>query len=1624
MTVDKPIQLDAEATGDWCGFKGASYHLTFAVWMLLTQRASEISFYAGNDLQAQPVVPSGVLGSDGWGMYSQQDLTDEWIQVKAHAGTWTRGSLIEDNLLGTFLLNALLSIHRGRSWNVSLATTSPINVSDVLAFIAAPSDFPHLKEKFDSVIAAVQRDWREYLERVGPETDVPSLSELSQSASAILNQLTKSEPRSHELLTIEIELELTRLFHDQTTAREKAAALSGSVLQAIAKADEPFPISLTWLERQIGTSLRANDLFSLNPVAACNAQIQRTQPASWSQTASIPRPHVQEVFGEFLEDDRSLFVLVGESGAGKSWSCAHFAVNTLRDRMRIWLSADHLFKKQSLVTAVADACRPLARPNISDQELWRLLIGASEAAGRGPLIIFADDLYPSPNPVERSAALSNYCREATASGAKLVLATRPHIWRRIWEAQLETALFRRFASRLDDSDTRVPASYHLGALSYDEIAEIISRRVPEKLVSKHMRTTFRDPRNAALRNPYIMSVFLNRWDPAAADHRYLIDIDTLLDAEMSRRWINVGRSANCEPAELAAVKKSLVPALWVGRKTGVSTAELVRTLDATAPQLGRVLLDALQNEDVLTRGDDPRSQGVSLTFANPQQGDRLYAIWLAERLTRGDDVLAELSPGIDDGVVVALLRCVPTPVIVDPISWGDSLIRRDPEWLSAVAEGLCQRAAVPELRLLSHLIAWANDQGGVARWNAMRALGGMTGRSSRARRWAAFLYSDEHHHLRRLGAIALSRAIEVAPRWVERRMQLRVRRDVVRQPQFGNKDETRAAFLRSALEPLRQIESAEAAKVARSILKWLARHYSPTQRRPGLSVLETIDESLGQIRGRAAVYGPREERDDILRELATGDEEVRLHAARSLVPVAEERPDVARAVIFARLQVEPKRLVILHLLRALYAYVGSDGDDVLAACANRSLHSRVSSKGTLLTLVSAARGSTHARSGARPAQRARAILASLRWTHPEQRALDKECLAFAFWKRVWRVEGESVQSDLRCLSSIDYTGISNRLRMFEARGASVATLLLMATEISPLANDLSESQTFYYPLALETGWDFGFVRLRPSANASRLMTGHGLLPQLHAQLVECLSEYHANEAHPIDTLECGWQTAIAAECADLLAASLLHAPAPGATLASVRDDWPLLRIGHGLIEGGCRDEGLVLRLKNLCLARANEWSSVSTYRDRVVATLAKHGLLDPLQAIKAGSGAPFAFSSEVHQLDTVIAQDPTGVCEVLHRVVRRDNAVPILWGWACESSIWQSVLLGHVYRVCMRDDPLSLADCQELIEEMSVATEDGGCNGMSEQTRQVFDQLAHFASAAPVHTLQGEFGSDFLSVSQKDAIDLATACSDVEGVSLEWVYRFLSSHNRGWVEDTRHWIRDGQVVFGSGENSGCVYFPPALRIALAIAGQRYGLGDLGSRWAGQRAAVRRSLHFTRASPWVEQAIAQGALDDTMKAEVRDRLEVVRAAREATPHHMDLLECIGYHELVLGDLEAASTSLRECIESELSDSATRARARYNLACVYARCGNYAACDIQLRTAIKEGHGVAGKSLLVDPDFALVRQLEWFQRIVRQLTPPVSHPVMKGGLMRGSLSELRKALAFLTHGLLGWACRHKP
>src|SRR5438046_1010821 len=104
---------DKERLGDWNNLKGTRYHLVYALWLLLRERAQAVSFYQRNDLLANPLPPPN-LDDEKDALVAVQATarepdTDIWIQLKATRSPWTVSALLEDNLLFNFLCNAAVS---------------------------------------------------------------------------------------------------------------------------------------------------------------------------------------------------------------------------------------------------------------------------------------------------------------------------------------------------------------------------------------------------------------------------------------------------------------------------------------------------------------------------------------------------------------------------------------------------------------------------------------------------------------------------------------------------------------------------------------------------------------------------------------------------------------------------------------------------------------------------------------------------------------------------------------------------------------------------------------------------------------------------------------------------------------------------------------------------------------------------------------------------------------------------------------------------------------------------------------------------------------------------------------------------------------------------------------------------------------------------------------------------------------------------------------------------------------------------------------------------------------------------------------------------------------------------
>jgi hypothetical protein len=148
-----------EIRGDWNNLKGTEYHLVYALWLLLCARASEVAFYEGNDLRAQPISPPALVGhTEAAGaipLRTQREQRDVWFQLKSTTEPWTTSDFLDGNLLPNFVCNALTSQRNGRPWEVRLVTQAIVKRKDVLAFADDPDVQPTLAKKLGRVIASV-----------------------------------------------------------------------------------------------------------------------------------------------------------------------------------------------------------------------------------------------------------------------------------------------------------------------------------------------------------------------------------------------------------------------------------------------------------------------------------------------------------------------------------------------------------------------------------------------------------------------------------------------------------------------------------------------------------------------------------------------------------------------------------------------------------------------------------------------------------------------------------------------------------------------------------------------------------------------------------------------------------------------------------------------------------------------------------------------------------------------------------------------------------------------------------------------------------------------------------------------------------------------------------------------------------------------------------------------------------------------------------------------------------------------------------------------------------------------------------------------------------------------------
>lgn len=1571
-----PDFIRNEALGDFSGIKGNYYHFVYALYLLLRGEAQEIHFYAGNDLLNRP--PVETEEGDGCGLRLPQTTHDDWVQLKnvSSETAWTPTALFSDEtLLLNFVLNGLYSEHFGRTWTVKLVSPATVRGDALRDFLEDPQKFSDLNARFDAILGKAYSKWSEWLR--SQEADASSLVAVRGMARSVVEQVAQSPIMPAEHLVDKIQIELLQVFPDSRTATKVAYALRGALMDAGSlEAVQPLPITVTWLEERSGYTLQPQDLLGIDVVRACDRQVERYLPPEWSLIHYASRPDLHAALTEFIASDRPLFVLSGDSGSGKSWASAYLASQLLIGKVRVRIGGSTLLARPSLTALLADALQSFARAEASAEEIKRLLIGAAADPARGPLVLVLDDLPLSQNVAAFGDALERLCLEARDLGAKIVLAVRQSIWQRLSTPRLLAPyLFRRTGSLQDPP----PYSYALTRLSDAEMADVLERRLPVTFPVRRLALILRQPAFAALNNPYLLSIYIRHLvtdDPQNSgplpSKRIIIRIDSLLDREIEQRFNEAGRRCGCDVGEMQDAQAALVAMLWQERRSGSRPGVILKRLEELIPGLGRGALRALQDEDVLTSAGDLRRHGSNITYSNPQFGDRLTAVWLARRLQQGENILDEMEPGSnDDGVMAALVRGAVDDAVEDPLGWSEEVLGRDGRWLYALSQGLAQRGQ-DDWRVLTMITAWSSRKEPYSTWNTMRSLGAMTAWSSRARTWVASMYADEEASQMFRGQVALGAALQVVPHWVQRRIRLRLRREIDRPASFMGDNKNRVRFIKGALQPLEQVAHAEAAAVAQALTRWLDAHYRPTRPLGHADVREQFDEVLDSIRGQVAVYGTQEGLDRILEGLASGDVEVRLRAARALLPVAHDRPEAARLALFE--QARQERALLPYFLRPLIYYTESDPDDLLDI---------VQATGALQSLGCATALVLLARIARERPERVHAVLPEgLADGNADWNAVLSEMLSFCWWQYAAAAPQDAQAIHvLEALSSPDASNVTEKFRAFASHGAAIAVLGRIGLDVDGMSAVAREENIAYHVLALEMGTDAFYSDYQKVVlSFAAQIANHPLFRELISRLAETVRLFKQHEIHPVEQPHCEWQYRVAVVSSDFLAALAVHMEDTQALVESLPRDWPALRVCNALLDANTISNQLIGYGCGICAGHANVVGNVSADRDRFLYHLRAAGRL-PEAFRSLANGPNFTAESGITRLAVEVSQHPAALLDALHAHVDRGNAIPFLWKWSCESPDWRAVQLGHAFRAAFSEKPFSRSACQLLCELVLGAVHDLPASPLKEQCRSVYSALQDFVSGKDGAIPEITAGPDLIAESHGRAMQVLRDCQREGPLDRAWFQRFIAD-TAGWVDDVYQWVEDGTVHSGVGKEPG-VYFPPALRIALTVASLRAGQEDFVWRWRQDQHVINKAL-TSGACETVFRGYSQQLGAEEQQATLRSALATVDELLARFPQEAGLWQSRGHLLMLLHEADEARLALETCLSVPAHRKHIHGSAHYNLACALTRLGDVAGAERELRASIPDVPLLTQRAVKDDPDFALLQGEAWFIALVAGLS----------------------------------------
>lgn len=1581
--------LDQEIRGDWSNLKGTHYHLVYALWLLLCRNADSVAFYLGNDLLARPAPPPAPEEVDtiSPAIYIQDANEDEWIQLKATRDPWTRTAVLQGNLLANFIYNALASEAAGRVWRARLVTQGEIRRTEIKKFVANPTRFRQLVRLLRGIIDEV----RERLQQDGRQpVDEARLRTL---ALTILQQLAQEEPVSLAQLKAEVDLQLAYRYITPELVQQVGNTLLGALLQDAAAGPAAARVyNDAWLDQTAGAPLKPRLPFDTNPISTCDVAVQTVHALSgspWQVQRCAERVHLENALQRFLQAPQTLFVLLGMSGAGKTWAVADWTARVLHGRARLLIPGPDLDHEdqRSLSRLIALRLRPFTSAPISDEDVLTKLRAAARIEDHRPLVIVVDDLMPTGDPAVFRRDLARLVAQCRAASIKLVLTCQTHVWdfNRLSQdispgdiylpdpeiSRADPVGARASGDQARDVDLTQPrsiSSFSLSDFTPEEQEQALNQRLPNEVAGR-VSHLLRAPAFAPLRHPYLLERYLEQHSHSLQQpdaELVPVDVDALLDTHLEVLLLRVAAILNVDDRDMQEAFDILQQQLWANRAGGLSSAEAEICLEQHLRRRSGTALDALRRVGILTaRG--------RVHFAEPALADRIFARALRERYLAGDDVLSELRLEDDAGVVSALLRSL---AYENPVRLAETLLRHDPGWVGPVGEGLAQ-CSPQDYRVLAFLTVLTRLDEGVIRFEGCDALGQLAAHGYREKgrktcgqhafEWVLQCYLSSRHSDRFLGARALSATLDLAPTRVERAMRLRLG-CAARMANSGSSNREKLDnWLHNTLLPLLNINHPAAAEVGERILA----RYTFLGGRGTQNLDDRFLQEIDEARGGIALF-EGEEMERILADLRAPEAQTRSHAASALRSVMFEQPERIQEDLCETIRRETDRNVMNQLLWAAYRLAELAPDALLDALTGAfALDWSTPSSSTGLAL---------------------STLSNLAQQRPERviPLLPQRLDAYPAWSRAWLSEGlafawwtcaecaPEAREALAHLATPDLADVPGECQLFALRGAVVAQLGLLCLGVMPM-REMHGGQS-PYP---KTDMQFLFVNTTDfvRSHAADLIAQPGA-DQLLDLLVRCLIEENRAGVHPIDKPLFAAHGICASLCLEMLISLAAVHPDAVVLLRRLSPGWRLVYAVRRLLESG-RTEPLVTDFaRELCTAPfAGRSTQELDEREHLLTELARlsQAPLAVLQELRATSLiSPFTADGRASAIAELADERLEDMLDLLAQNLEQEDDLAALHKWVGRARSWQGLLIARVYARMFDPRPIHRVEARELCEQMLTAVRALPASMPQQEYLTVYEAIAVWlvGLARPVPILPTSSAlRNAIERSHAAALELlqrASARSVGGQEEHDWlVDALVASQGVGWWNRTGLLLDGDSVGFGSSHD--LVYVFPAVRLALVAAeaadvGSR--AGDPAARFLTERASISKLLaeHHAQLDPQIE--IPEEYLERTLTA-----LEGVGSAA-SRDERVRLYR--GLLLLQLDHLAEAELELQQCLRMPTCTGDSRASVLYNLACVYARTGREDLCRTTLQEALQLWPQLR-HSLETDRDLAAVREIAWFQTL---------------------------------------------